>query len=66
MRVGEAKQRDIEKNFIIGKYKKLEQKKHIMKYMKNSSIRGMRLKLGLPVRGQRTKTNAQTAKKIRI
>lgn len=34
----------------------------IKRLMENGSIRGRRLRAGLPVRGQRTKTNARTRK----
>ncbi len=33
-------------------------------YKSNGSIRGYRLRTGLPVRGQRTKTNAKTARRL--
>ena len=36
----------------------------IFKSIKNNSLRGKRHKLKLPVRGQRTSTNANTAKKL--
>ena len=38
----------------------------VQKYVKIGSVRGIRHTLGLPVRGQRTRTNARTCRKRRI
>jgi small subunit ribosomal protein S13 len=42
----------------------LEQKSHINRLISIGAIRGLKLKLGLPNRGQRTRSNAKTAKKL--
>ncbi len=39
-------------------------KENIQRYMLNGSFRGMRHKAKLPVRGQRTHTNAKTARRL--
>ncbi len=54
----------IKSEFVVeGKLE--EQMKEIKNYYKsNGSIRGYRLRTGLPVRGQRTKTNAKTARRL--
>lgn len=38
----------------------------VQRYVTIGSVRGIRHTLGLPVRGQRTRTNAQTCRKRRI
>jgi len=38
----------------------------INRYMAIGAYRGIRMRMGLPVRGQRTKTNAYTARKLNI
>jgi small subunit ribosomal protein S13 len=40
-------------------------KKNILKLVELNTYRGRRHKLGYPVRGQRTRSNARTAKKLR-
>jgi small subunit ribosomal protein S13 len=40
------------------------QKNNILDLMKKNTYRGFRHKKGLPVRGQRTRTNRQTSKKL--
>lgn len=53
----------IKQNLIIeDKLKKLI-KNNIEKYISNSSVRGFRHRNNLPVRGQRTHTNAKTQRK---
>ena len=42
-----------------------EEARRIQRLITNGSRRGLRLRLGLPVNGQRTKTNAQTAGRLR-
>lgn len=57
--------------FYINKNLKIEQKLRFLKknYISNlldmKTIRGIRQNLGLPVRGQRTHTNAKTCKKFK-
>lgn len=52
-------------SFCLEKKKKDRLKKILKHYETNKSIKGFRLKNGLPVRGQRTKSNAKTAKKLK-
>jgi small subunit ribosomal protein S13 len=47
----------------IKKNRKKKIKKHIKKHISLNTYKGFRFKLGLPVRGQRTHTNACTSKK---
>ncbi len=47
-------------NFIIE-----DMKKNIKKYISSNSLKGKRFKLGMPVRGQRSKTNGMTSKKLK-
>ena len=42
-----------------------EEARRIQRLVTNGSRRGIRLRLGLPVNGQRTKSNAQTAGRLR-
>jgi small subunit ribosomal protein S13 len=49
--------------YIIEENLKKEVQLNIQKYVDNGSIRGFRHRHGLPVRGQRTHTNAKTQKK---
>jgi small subunit ribosomal protein S13 len=49
--------------FLEGRLRK-EKKMHIRRLIIIKSYRGFRHKAGLPVRGQRTHTNAQTMKKL--
>ena len=57
--------------FYINKNLKIEQKLKFLKknYISNlldiKNVRGIRQNLGLPVRGQRTHTNAKTSKKFK-
>ena len=41
-------------------------KSNIKNYISLDNIRGKKHKFGMPVRGQRVKTNGKTAKKLRI
>ncbi len=68
-KVGELKEDELAiiRRIIEGKYKvggdlKKEEKTNIKRLMDTSSYRGLRHKKGLPVRGQRTHTNARTRK----
>lgn len=54
----------IKDNIKVQKIKKLEILNNIERYKENKSRRGLRHKLKLPVRGQRTHSNGRTAKKI--
>jgi len=53
----------IEQQFLIGSELHHEQSKNIQKIFKIRSYRGIRHKEKLPVRGQRTRTNAKTARR---
>ena len=52
------------KNFTIKHHLKQEVKSNIRDLIFLKNYRGRRHSLGLPVRGQRTKTNAKTQKKL--
>lgn len=51
---------------FIEREKKKRKIKTLKYYESNKSIKGFRLKYGLPVRGQRTKSNAKTVKRGKI
>lgn len=59
------------KDFFIDKKKYLDNfvledmKNNIKRYISDSTLKGKRLRLGMPVRGQRVKTNGKTSKKLR-
>lgn len=52
----------IEKNFTIEGQLRRQEMQNIARMKSIGCYRGMRHKLGLPVRGQRTRTNARTRK----
>ncbi len=52
----------IEKNFIIEGRLRRQESQNISRLKNIGCYRGLRHRLGLPVRGQRTKTNARTRK----
>ena len=54
----------IKQNLKIEKQLNKQLKNDINRYISNKSVRGFRHKNKLPVRGQRTHTNAKTCKKI--
>lgn len=54
----------IKEEYMLEGNLKEEIKSNIQRYMSNGSIRGFRHKNKLPVRGQRTKTNAKTARRV--
>lgn len=54
----------IKENYITDKILKNKILENLQKYKNNQSWRGIRYKLKLPVRGQRTHSNANTQKKI--
>lgn len=56
----------IRTNFKIEENLRKEIQLNIQEYVDNGSIRGFRHRNGLPVRGQRTHTNAKTQKKRRF
>jgi ribosomal protein S13 len=59
------------KDFFIEKKRHLDNfvledmKMNIKKYISDNTLKGKRLRLGMPVRGQRVKTNGKTSKKLR-
>ena len=53
----------IRTNYLIEENLRKKIKSNIQEYIDNGSIRGFRHRHGLPVRGQRTHTNAKTQKK---
>ena len=53
----------IKENFVVEGNLEEQKKLSIQFYQKNGSIRGQRLRSGLPVRGQRTHSNAKTARR---
>jgi len=55
-------QREITQNYTIEGKRKKELAMNIRRLQEIDSYRGLRHKRGLPVRGQRTKTNARTRK----
>ena len=56
----------IQKYFKIGQKVKSDQITNIKQLIKISSYRGLRHFKGLPLRGQRTKTNSKNARKNRL
>jgi ribosomal protein S13 len=55
----------IEKKKFLDNYLLDEMKNNIKNYILTNSIKGKKLKAGMPIRGQRIKTNAVTAKKLK-
>lgn len=53
----------IKEEFIVEGNLEEQQKQDIQRYQANGSQRGYRLRNGLPVRGQRTHSNAKTARR---
>jgi len=58
----EAIRKEIESNYTVEGVLRLEVTDNIKRLIAINSYRGTRHKKGLPVRGQRTKTNARTRK----
>ncbi len=56
----------IKEEYILEGNLKEEIKSNIQRYITNGSIRGFRHKYNLPVRGQRTSTNAKTVRRTKI
>lgn len=52
-------------NYKVGSFSQKETRENIKGFLKIRSYRGIRHKNSLPVRGQRTHTNAQTQKKFK-
>lgn len=55
-------QKEITENYRVGGELRKEISTNISRLIETGSYRGLRHKKGLPVRGQRTKTNARTRK----
>lgn len=56
----------ISKEYIVGSFLRQEVTENIKKYIKIRHYKGLRHRMKLPVRGQRTHTNAQTRKNSKI
>lgn len=56
----------IKKNIKTERILKELKKKYINNLLESKNIRGIRKRIGLPVRGQRTHSNAKTSKKFKI
>eukprot|EP00478_Filoreta_tenera_P007884 GABV01009935.1.p1 GENE.GABV01009935.1~~GABV01009935.1.p1 ORF type:complete len:186 (-),score=1.54 GABV01009935.1:8-565(-) len=56
--------RIVSEKYMTGRDVSSKMETDIMRYVRNGSTRGQRHLRGLPVRGQRTHTNAKTAKKL--
>ena len=56
----------VEENFILGSELKRSNKSKVAKLVENRSYRGRRHLYALPVRGQRTSTNAKTQKRLSL
>jgi small subunit ribosomal protein S13 len=54
----------IKNEFVVEGKLEEQIKENINYYKSNGSIRGYRLRTGLPIRGQRTRTNAKTARRL--
>lgn len=54
--------KEIEKNYLVEGTLRAEISNNIKRLIETGSTRGIRHKKGLPVRGQRTRTNARTRK----
>ncbi len=58
----EAIRKEIEANYRVEGVRRIEISNNIKRLISISAYRGIRHKRGLPVRGQRTRTNARTRK----
>lgn len=56
-------ERELDRNYVIGRLCEKEKKERLDEYQKMGCYRGLRFSQGLPVRGQRTHTNARTMKR---
>jgi len=52
----------IDRNYVVGGDKRREVQSNIQRLIEIGTYRGLRHRRGLPVRGQRTRTNARTRK----
>lgn len=59
-----ALEKYLEEETVIGSDRKKIEYENITRQMSRGTYRGIRRRIGLPVRGQRTKTNAYTARKL--
>lgn len=55
----------IEKKRFLDNFILEDMKNSIKRSISDNALKGKRLRLGMPVRGQRVKTNAKTSKKLR-
>jgi len=56
----------IKTNCLIEDFLYKNKHDHIERYKQNTSVKGFRHRNNLPVRGQRTHTNARTCKRVKI
>jgi small subunit ribosomal protein S13 len=56
---------ELKENYIVAGHLEEERKADLHRILNNGSQRGHRIRLGLPVRGQRTHSNAKTANRLR-
>ena len=56
----------IEENYEVEDDLRRKVKQNIIRLAQINSLRGKRLRQNLPVRGQRTRTNSRTARRIRV
>lgn len=56
----------LERNLVLENRRRYIEEEAYRKLVANNSLRGIRLSKGLPVHGQRTKSNASTAKRLRL
>lgn len=56
----------LEEETLTGSDRKKLEYENITRHMSRGTYRGIRIRMGLPVRGQRTKTNAYTARKLNV
>lgn len=57
-------EKEIDQSYFLGRAYEKEKQKALMELKKIGCYRGLRLGQGLPMRGQRTHTNAKTIKRI--
>jgi small subunit ribosomal protein S13 len=57
--------KSITSNYKVGSFSQKEIRENIKRFLRIRSYKGIRHKNSLPVRGQRTHTNAQTQKKFK-
>jgi small subunit ribosomal protein S13 len=51
-------------NYLVGDFYKKAAKEYLIEIRQTGFLRALRFRKGLPVRGQRTKTNARTCRRV--